>query len=223
MTQQPVDWDGFYQDDTPPPYSIGAPQPELATLVEQGKVRSEVLDAGCGHAALSQHLAERGYRVVGLDVSPTAIAAAAATASERGLTTASFAAVDLTDFTGYEGRFNTVMDSGCLHTMPLDQRQSYVQALHRAAAPGAGLFILAFAKGVFSEDTPGPNGFSADELHDTVSALWSVDKVRPAKLYANDTQTNDALVSSADAERDQEGRIMMPGFLLSAQKTTDQV
>lgn len=86
----------------------GEPQLEHAALIEQGKIRSEVLDAGCGHAALALDLAARGYSVVGLDLSPTTVDAAAATAAERGLTTVGLAAADLTDFTGYDRRFNTV-------------------------------------------------------------------------------------------------------------------
>ncbi|MGV0797437.1 class I SAM-dependent methyltransferase, partial [Mycolicibacterium elephantis] len=115
MAQPPMDWDDMYRQDTLPPWSIGAPQPELAALIEQGKVHSEVLDAGCGHAELSLALAARGYRVVGLDASPTAVAAATAAAKERGLDSVTFAQADITEFTGYDGRFNTVMDSGCLH------------------------------------------------------------------------------------------------------------
>lgn len=222
MSQPIVDWDSFYKQDTPPPYSIGAPQPELAALIERGEVRSEVLDAGCGHAALSVALAERGHTVVGFDLSPTAVAAAAATAAERDLTTASFETVDMTAFTGYDGRFSTVLDSGLLHALPVDHRQPYVRAIHRAAAPGAGLFVLAFSRGVRDENDHGPNGFTADELHDALATRWVVDEVRPASLYANDTHGKHAPASLPEAERDDDGRIRMPGFLLSAHKEADR-
>jgi len=56
-----------------PPWSIGAPQPELAALIEQGKFHGDVLDVGCGEAAISLTLAEQGHDTVGLDLSPTAI------------------------------------------------------------------------------------------------------------------------------------------------------
>ena len=56
---------------------LGEPQPELAALIAAGEVRSEVLDAGCGDAELSLSLAADGYHVVGLDISPTAIASPA--------------------------------------------------------------------------------------------------------------------------------------------------
>lgn len=220
MAQPGIDWEDAYRQETPPPWSIGAPQPELARLIEQGKVRGEVLDSGCGHAALSLALAERGFTVVGLDSSPTAIAAAAAAAAERGLTTASFAQADMTTFTGYDGRFNTVIDSGLLHALPIDGRRPYIQAIHRASAPNAELYILAFAARPFGGEVPGPNGFTADELRDTVATGWTVDEVRPAKLYGNDNPAAGAggPASAPGVERDGAGHVVMSGFLLSAHK-----
>ena len=76
---QVLDWDGAYKGEAgfegQPPWNIGEPQPELAALHRAGKFESDVLDAGCGHAELSLTLASDGYTVVGLDLSPTAIAA----------------------------------------------------------------------------------------------------------------------------------------------------
>jgi len=54
-----------------PPWSIGEPQPEPAALIEQGKFHGNVLDVGCGEAAISLHLAELGFTTVGLDLSST--------------------------------------------------------------------------------------------------------------------------------------------------------
>jgi SAM-dependent methyltransferase len=230
MTQPNRDWDAAYRQQTPPPWSIDRPQPELQVLIDQGKVRSDVLDAGCGHAALSLALAARGYAVVGLDASATAVEAAAAAAAEQGLTTATFAHADVTDFRGYpsgsEGRFSTIFDSGLFHALPPDRRQDYLRSILRAAAPGAALYILAFAAGALGDqedsDRPGPRGFTDTELNDAVSTLWNVDALRPAKVYGND----DALASSRgplpdvehDTEHDNEGHFMARGFLLSAHK-----
>ncbi len=218
MTEPQMDWDDIYRQDTAPPWSIGAPQPELAALIAQGKVRSEVLDAGCGHAELSLALAAQGYWVVGLDASPTAVAAATAAATERGLTSATFAQADITDFGGYDGRFNTVMDSGCLHTLPVERRQAYVEAIYRAAAPGAALFVLAFAERPFADDRPGPNGYTADELRDTLATRWVVDDVRPATLYGNDIPLPDGTGEPSNVKRSADGLLMMPGFLLTAHR-----
>src|ERR1700733_15039255 len=104
---------------TRPPWSIGEPQPELAALIEQGKFHGDVLDVGCGEAAISLHLAEQGYTTVGLDLSPTAIDLARREADKRGLTNVSFAVADISDFTsfpaGSDGRFGTVVDSTLFH------------------------------------------------------------------------------------------------------------
>ncbi|MBV8863295.1 MAG: class I SAM-dependent methyltransferase [Mycobacterium sp.] len=225
MTHPPVDWDAAYRHEAAPPWSIGRPQPELATLIDQGKVRGDVLDAGCGHAALSLDLAARGYTVVGLDASETAVAAASAAAAEQGLTTATFAQADITSFGGYppgsEGRFSTILDSGCLHSLPIEKRQDYLQSISRAASRGASLYILAFAAEAFGDeeaaDRPGPRGLTEAELRTEVSTLWEVDDIRPAKVYGNDSPPLDPSQGHfANLDHDNEGHFVVPGLLLSA-------
>jgi SAM-dependent methyltransferase len=210
MTNPSVQWDAAYRQERPPPWSIGRPQPELAALIDRVTIRSDVLDAGCGHAALSLALAARGFTVVGLDASPTAIETAAAAAAEQGLTTATFAQADMTSFRGYDGRFATILDSGLLHVLPAEQRQDYLGSIFRAAAPGATLHILAFAAGALPGEG-GPSGFTETELHDAVAELWRVDDLRPAQVYGNAS----ALPSVA---ADDEGCFRAPGFLVSAHK-----
>lgn len=218
MTEPDRDWDAAYRQAAPPPWSIGRPQPELTRLIDQGKVRSDVLDSGCGHAALALALAARGYTVVGLDASATAIREAAAAATAQGLSTASFAQADVTNFRGYDGRFSTILDSGLFHALAPERRQDYVRSIFLAAAPGAALHILAFAAGALDQahpDRPGPPGFTETELHDAVSTLWQVDDIRVAKVYGNDESSDSSL---AHLEHDGEGHFMAPGFLLSAHK-----
>ena len=47
--------------------------------------------AGCGHAELTLALAAEGHTVVGIDLTPAAVAAAKRAAQERNLTTAGLA------------------------------------------------------------------------------------------------------------------------------------
>ncbi|ODR11800.1 SAM-dependent methyltransferase [Mycolicibacillus koreensis] len=211
---QARDWDSVYRDATPPPWNLGEPQPELARLIEDGKIRGTVLDAGCGHAEFALATAVAGHSVVGLDISATAIAAATAAAADRGLTTAHFAQADLTDFAGYDGRFDTIVDSGLLHSLPAGKRQGYLASIHRAAATGAVLYILAFAAETFGAerdpDRGGPHGFTDDELRATVAPLWVVDDLRLATLYST--------TPGHQAGTDSSGRGMMAGWLLHAHK-----
>ena len=221
MTEPEREWDAAYRQAAPPPWSIGRPQPELALLIDQGKIRSEVLESCYGHAALSLTLAALGYTVVGLDASATAIQAATAAAAEQGLTTATFAQADVTSFSGYDGRFSTVLDSGLFHALPPDRRQDYVRSIFRAAAPGASLYILAFAAGALDDahpNRPGPPGFTENELHDAVATLWRVDDVRAARVYGTDDAAGSPDNPLAHLDHDDEGHFMAPGFLLSAHK-----
>lgn len=214
-----MDWDSAYRGESDfsaePPWNIGEPQPELAALIDAGRVRSEVLDAGCGHAELSLALAAQGYTVTGIDLSPTAIAAATAAAQERGLTGATFLAADITSFTGFDGRFSTVIDSTLFHSLPLEGRDGYVQAVHRAAAPGATYFILVFARGAFPADVEQkPNEVTEDELRDVVGKYWDIDEIRPAFIHAK----MPAEVPLPPHARDDKGRAKMSAFLLTAHK-----
>jgi SAM-dependent methyltransferase len=223
MSSEVMDWDGAYRGeaefDGPPPWNIGEPQPELAALIEAGMFRSDVLDAGCGFAELSLELAARGYTVVGIDLTPTAIAAATNAAAERGLSNASFVRADITSFTGYDGRFNTVVDSTLFHSLPVEGRDGYLSSVHRAAAPGASYFVLVFAKGAFpAEMETGPNEVDEDELREAVSRYWEIDEIRPAFIHANMPDVPDAPFEMPPHERDAKGRMKLPAFLLTAHK-----
>ncbi|KRE26817.1 SAM-dependent methyltransferase [Mycobacterium sp. Soil538] len=218
-----LDWDGAYRGqgafEGPPPWNIGEPQPELAALIRAGRVRSDVLDAGCGHAELSLALAADGYTVVGIDLSPTAIAAATAAARDRGLTTATFVADDITTFTGYDGRFATILDSTLFHSLPVQGRDGYLRSVYRAAAPGASYFVLVFAKGAFpAELEQKPNEVTENELRDAVARYWTIDDIRPASIHTLPPNFVDAPVPMPAFDTDDRGRPKMPAYLLTAHK-----
>jgi SAM-dependent methyltransferase len=223
MSPEVIDWDSVYREEGefegPPPWNIGEPQPELAALIAAGKFRSDVLDAGCGFAELSLALAAEGYTVVGIDLTPTAIAAATKAAQERGLTNASFEQADITSFTGYDGRFNTVVDSTLFHSLPVEGRDGYLGSVHRAAAPGASYYVLVFAKGAFpAEMETKPNEVDDDELHAAVSKYWEVDEIRPAYIHANIPPVTNAPFEFPPHARDEKGRVKLPAYLVTAHK-----
>ncbi|MBF6173861.1 class I SAM-dependent methyltransferase [Nocardia blacklockiae] len=225
MTNSPNDalFESAYRGQAPelgegvrPPWSIGEPQPEIAALIDAGKFHGEVLDAGCGEAATSLYLAERGFTTVGLDQSPTAIELARAEAARRGLTGASFEVADISSFTGYDGRFGTIVDSTLFHSMPVELRRGYQESIVRAAAPGASYFVLVFDK---SSVPPGPvNPVTEDELREAVGAYWTIDEIRPARIHAVIPDDFGGLRDFAghDIRDEGNGRKSMPAWLLSA-------
>jgi 2-heptyl-1-hydroxyquinolin-4(1H)-one methyltransferase len=225
VEQFDFDFDPAYRGETAefgagvrPPWSLGEPQPEIAALIDQGKIKGHVLDAGCGEAALSMHLAALGHATVGLDASPTAIELAKAEAAKRGLARASFAVADITDFTswptGSAGRFNTIVDSTLFHSMPVELRDGYQRSIVRAAAPGASYFVLVFdATGM--PDGPA-NPVTEAELRAAVSPYWVIDEIRPARIHANVPGDSSINFPAADLRDEGNGRKSLPAWLLSA-------
>ncbi len=196
-----------------PPWSIGEPQPELAALIDAGKFHGDVLDVGCGEAAISLRLAELGYTTVGLDLSPTAIDLARAEAARRGLTNATFEVADISAFTGYDGRFGTIVDSTLFHSIPVELRDGYQRSIVRAAAPGASYFALVFDRAGMPDGPANP--VTADELRDVVQNYWTVDEIRPARIHAN-LPEGFSVLGFGDVADEPNGRKSVGGWLLSA-------
>lgn len=216
-------WESAYRGDAPlfagmrVPWSIDEPQPEIAALIEQGKFHGDILDAGCGEAAVSLYLTEHGYTTVGLDISPTGIELARAEAAKRGLTNVAFEVADISSFTGYDGRFGTIVDSTLFHSLPVELREGYQQSIVRAAAPGASYFVLTFD----SMKMPGDfaiNPVTAEGLRAVVGKYWEIDEIRPARIHVNVPAevAKVAGFSSSNIRDEGNGRKSVPAFLLSA-------
>jgi SAM-dependent methyltransferase len=218
-------FDSAYRGDAPemggggrPPWSIDEPQPEIRALIEAGKFHGDVLDAGCGEAATAIFLAERGVTTVGLDQSPTAIELARQQAAARGLSNATFEVADISSFTGYDGRFGTIVDSTLFHSMPVELREGYQQSIVRAAAPGASYFVLVFDGTNMPADGP-VNAVTEQELRDVVGKYWVIDDIRPARIHANVPENfleHFEGFAGADIRDEGDGRKSMGAWLLSA-------
>ncbi len=201
-----------------PPWSIGVPQPEIQALIDAGKVHGDVLDAGCGEAATALHLAEKGHNTVGLDSAETAIKLAKEEAARRGLTNTSFQVADISNFTGYDGRFGTIIDSTLFHSMPVELREGYQKSIVRAAAPGASYFVLVFDAAGMPADSP-VNAVTADELRDVVGRYWEIDEIRPARIHAQVPDEHAGFLEAfggQDIRDEPSGRKSVGAWLLSA-------
>ncbi|MBV9320592.1 MAG: class I SAM-dependent methyltransferase [Mycobacterium sp.] len=148
-----IDFDALYRGESPaegvpamktPPWDTKAPKEGVVAWQTDGLVHGDVLDIGCGLGDNAVYLAQQGYNVTGLDISPTALITAERRARDAGVNV-TFAVADATTLEGYTDAFDTVIDSGMFHCLDDDGKRSYAAAVHRATRDGATLLLSCFS------------------------------------------------------------------------------
>lgn len=104
---------------------------------------SRLLDLGCGLGQNSIYFAQRGYKVTGVDIAPTAVEIAASQADSKKLNI-DFRVADVLELADFpENSFNLAADIGCLHMLVRhEHRERYLNSVRRVLAPGSSFFLF---------------------------------------------------------------------------------
>jgi SAM-dependent methyltransferase len=98
-----------------------------------------IVEFGCGTGWLSLFFAQRGYEVLGIDISEDAVRHARAAAQARRLTTVEFSACDYESFAG-QARFDYAIFHDALHHA--ESELAALRCAHAALAPGGCVITL---------------------------------------------------------------------------------
>ncbi|HEY9305938.1 MAG TPA: class I SAM-dependent methyltransferase [Mycobacterium sp.] len=200
-SQSPVhhfDFDALYRGESPaegipaiptPPWDNKAPKDTVVAWHTEGLVHGDVLDIGCGLGDNAIYLAQHGFNVTGLDISPTALVTAERRAKDAGVQV-KFATADATVLEGYTDAFDTVVDSGMFHCLHDDAKRRYAAAVHRATRDGAILLLACFCDAHSGEaEWPRPT-VTEQMLRDVLDgAGWDIASLEPTTVRRDEDGT----------------------------------
>lgn len=148
-----------------PPWDYGAPRPQLVEWAEARDLAGdgrEALVVGCGYGADAEFLALLGFRTTGFDFAPTAIAAARRKYPDSEVT---YLVADVLDLPhAWQGRFDLVVESLTVQSMPPEQHSVAAQNVAALVAPAGTLLVLATTRDEGAEVKGPPWPLSRTEL-----------------------------------------------------------
>jgi len=128
-------WEGRYTDGEIP-WDTGEPDVHLARWLSSGAIGPcSALEIGCGTGTNSLYLESQGFQVVGLDLSPTAIAAAQAKAAAADFE-ATLRVGDILIDAVPEAPFGLVYDRGVFHIFDAPERAAFAARVADLLVPG---------------------------------------------------------------------------------------
>jgi len=123
--------------------------PKIEKFVElaiNGRIAPcKAITLGCGVGRETIYLAKKGFDVIGLDFSPTAIKKARRRA-KAAVVEIEFIVDDLTNLRHVEGTFDLVTDFGALNDMSQKSRDQYMENVLPLTHPGSQYLMFCFDK-----------------------------------------------------------------------------
>jgi SAM-dependent methyltransferase len=146
------------------PWDTREPEPLLVEFVTSGGVTpARTLEIGSGTGTNAIWLAERGFDVLGVDVSPLAVERAYAKLEGRPLG-CRFATLDFLTAPPPDGPFQFAFDRGCFHVFDEPgERQRFAAQVAAALAPG-GVWLSLIGSTEGPQREVGPPRRSATEV-----------------------------------------------------------
>lgn len=176
-------WNDRYASGEPLPWDTGTPDPVLVEMIESHAiVPGRALEVGCGTGTNAIYLADHGFDVVGVDISPLAVDNARAKAHGR----CRFETVDFLSEAAPGGPFQFVFDRGCFHTFDEDhERARFAQAVARALVEG-GVWLSLIGSTEGPRRETGPPRRSARDIMNAIEPSLEIVQFRASEFGVNE-------------------------------------
>ena len=174
------DWERIYRqvplEDIP--WHSEKPPRYLVNLVEKRKVRIGLaLDVCAGAGTNAAYLAKKGFDVVGVDISKTAVEFAKKRCEEAGISKkCNFFVGDLNKVRLPKNKFDFVFDRGCYHHISRENKPKFAKIISDVLKRG-GKYLLS----CFSDKNPHwEKNVSKEEIKENFSNYFAIGKIRDA-------------------------------------------
>jgi SAM-dependent methyltransferase len=130
------------------PWNIGRPQPALVALFDKYPLSDNVLDVGCGASDLAISIAQRGYTILGVDLSEEAIEIRKSKVSflkTENQYLVEFRVGNALKPSRHSRQFGSIVDSGFYHLFDETEREQFVDELFKSLNTGGRYYMLGFA------------------------------------------------------------------------------
>jgi ubiquinone/menaquinone biosynthesis C-methylase UbiE len=168
-------WNDRYQSGDIP-WDTGHPSTELIrTVKEEGIPPGRALELGCGTGTNSIWLAQQGFDMTAVDVSPLALEQARRKAVAAGVRI-HFLEADVLNPPPLGEPFPFFFDRGCYHVVRRIDVEKFQSTLERICQPGTiGLVLTGNAK---EKHEPGPPVVSEQEIRQELGRLFEILQLR---------------------------------------------
>lgn len=149
----------------------------VVELADELPTPGRALDVGCGTGRDAVFLAQRRWRVTGIDGVAQAINAARERSSSESVDV-HWIVGDVTelDKLGLDPGYDVVLDRGCIHSLSDSGRQRCADGVNALTGPGAQLLIFAVQPRRIGL---GPRGMTAEQAKESFGPTWELISVTP--------------------------------------------